>query len=332
MTEPFFIINPNANTGRIGKNLEYYLGIIKNYFGSFDYRVTQFPRHEVEIAKKAIEQGYKYIVAVGGDGTETNVGDILVGTDVQLGLLSGGSMNDWNQTHSIPYHFETSLQILSDNHTERFAALQCTGDKTYYAFDMADGGFTGAAASAAHHEAKWLKNGERKYLYLALKYILKFKNRKCTVTIDDRDPIIVPRLSCIFAGLGNEIVGFHVLPGNAYLSRKNKDFGIILLHNRKSVGRIPLLAKATKSKHVGEKGVWLSRGRKVTIETDNPMPWEAEGEIFNYRSNKTVIEYVDEAITVVVPKDRSYENNINEEIYRQSFDSSFRKNKMHLRN
>jgi len=36
---------------------------------SFDYQFTESPGHGIELAKTAASDGYRYLVAVGGDGT-----------------------------------------------------------------------------------------------------------------------------------------------------------------------------------------------------------------------------------------------------------------------
>ncbi len=330
----FVIINPNANTGRLGKNMDKVLKTFKEYLGDFEYRLTEAPRQEVKLATEAIERGFNTIIACGGDGTATNTGDAIINSgkkDIKLGLVSGGSMCDWHKTHSIPYNLEESLSIIAEGYTEFFPAMRSIGEQTYYSFDMADGGFTGATAAAAHTEAKWIKNGDLKYMYLALKYILRTKNTRGTVTIDDNDPITFDRLTNVIAAYGDEIAGFKVLPGNDYLARKNNDFGILIAYNFKGLARLHMLFKALNGNHTGMKNVWLTRGRKITVETEDPMPWEAEGEIFNKNGHKVTIEHVENAIQLLVPKERKYNDWINEEVYNFSFEQSKMKRKVKVK-
>ncbi|UJG41766.1 MAG: hypothetical protein K9W45_04700 [Candidatus Heimdallarchaeum aukensis] len=330
---PFIIINPQARSGKIGKKLEEIKKKFKQYLGEFEYELTQGPLDEIRIATEAIEKGFKKILVCGGDGTATNTGDAIINSgnkDVVLGLISAGSMCDWHKTHSIPFNMDESLQIIAEGHYESFPAMKCIGDKTYYSFDMADGGFTGAAAAAAHHEVKWIKNGDIKYLWLALKYVLVSKNTKAKITIDDREPIEINDFTNLIVAFGDEIVGFKVLPGNDYFSRVNKDLGVFVLHKLKGFRRIIMLIRALSAKHVGKKGVWLTRGRKVVIETERPIPWEAEGEIFNEKSHTVTIEYVEDALKLFVPKNRTYNDKIDENIYNEPFENSFKKRKVEI--
>ncbi|MHA1201955.1 MAG: diacylglycerol/lipid kinase family protein [Candidatus Heimdallarchaeaceae archaeon] len=327
-SEPYIIVNPNANTGKLGKKLDTALELTKEIIGNFEYVVTERPQQETELAAEAIKKGYKTLVALGGDGTATNMGDAIIGhSDVTLGLLSAGSMCDWHKTHSIPYDLEESLQILAEGHSEKFPAIKCTGDNTNYAFDLTDGGFTGKAAAAAHTEMKWMTIGAIKYNYLALKYVLKFKNIPAKITLDDREPIEVPELTNAFAGVGDDIAGFHVLPSNAEYSQKNKDLGVVIAHGMKGLNRVRMLIKAIPGNHVGMKGVHLDRCRKMIVETAEPLCWENEGEIYSEKSTKIEIERIDDAINIIVPKERSYKVDYEEEIYYQTFEESYNNRK-----
>jgi len=327
-SELYFIINPNANTGRLGKKIDSALALTKEYIGNFEYVITERPQQETELAAEAIKKGYKTLIAFGGDGTATNIGDAIIGhSDVTLGLLSAGSMCDWHKSHSIPYDLEESLQILVEGHSEKFPGIKCSGDKTNYAFDMTDGGFTGKAAAAAHYEMKWLKIGLIKYNYLALKYFLKFKNTPAKITLDNRDPIEIPDLTNAFAGVGDDIAGFHVLPSNAEYSQKNKDLGVAIVYGMKGLNRVKMLIKAIPGNHVGMKGIHLDRCRKMIVETAEPMCWENEGEIYNENSTRVEIERIDDAIDVIVPKERTNKVDYKEEIYHQKFEESYTNNK-----
>ncbi|MCE7742783.1 MAG: hypothetical protein GOP50_10040 [Candidatus Heimdallarchaeota archaeon] len=331
--DPFIVANPNANTGRLGKKLDKVLKLTEEYLGKFDYALTEHYKHEKELAQKAIDEGYKTLIALGGDGTATNMGDIVVkNPDVTLGLISAGSMCDWHQTNSIPYDLEESLAVLAEGHSEKFAAIKCKGDEEAYAFDMTDGGFSGKASAAAQHEMKWLKIGAIKYNYLAVKYILKFKNTPCTITIDDKEPIKVEKLTSFFVSLADDIAGFRVLPGNAAFSTKNKDLGISIMHDKKGLGRISLLLKAIPGKHLGTKGIWFTRGRKVVIESHgDPLFCSTEGEIYNEKSAIIETERIDDAINLIVPKEREYRAEYDEAYYNEKFEDTFKKRKVDYR-
>lgn len=63
-----------------------------------DFWTTEGPRHAVELARRAVEQGARRIFAAGGDGTVHEVANGLIATgatDVELVLAPIGSANDY---------------------------------------------------------------------------------------------------------------------------------------------------------------------------------------------------------------------------------------------
>src|SRR5699024_9393722 len=57
-----------------------------------DIRWTDAPGAAVTMAREAVDHA-EAIVAAGGDGTVSDVASALIGTDVPLGILPGGSTN-----------------------------------------------------------------------------------------------------------------------------------------------------------------------------------------------------------------------------------------------
>jgi len=178
------------------------------------------------------------------------------------------------------------LEVISEGYFETFPALRCVGDRTRFSFDHVDGGFVAEAGAAAQYEAKWIKNGFLKYTYLALKYVIKFKNVQVDIQIDDKEVFRVDDPSASVFGFSDEIAGFNMLPGNSYLSRKNKDIGFVFARGLKGLNRLKLILKTSSGKHLDMKGVWLARGRKISIESERVLVWEAEGELFNETEKK----------------------------------------------
>jgi diacylglycerol kinase family enzyme len=94
------IVNPYATTvsDRL-KNL-----VVYALQGRYEVEAvsTQAQRHAIEIGREAREGGYDIVVAFGGDGTLNEVANGLVGTDVPVTVLPGGSTNVVCRTLGIP--------------------------------------------------------------------------------------------------------------------------------------------------------------------------------------------------------------------------------------
>ncbi|GAG32061.1 unnamed protein product, partial [marine sediment metagenome] len=73
---------------------------------SFDHEYTEGVGHAIELARAAASDGYRYLVAVGGDGTVNEVANgILSSTSsmrTTLGVVSTGTGSDFVRSVGIP--------------------------------------------------------------------------------------------------------------------------------------------------------------------------------------------------------------------------------------
>lgn len=105
-----FIINPIAGT----KHKHSIHNAILKVFPENSYEVcyTEYGGHALEIATRKVQEGYKNIVAVGGDGTINEVASALVNTGCNLGIIPAGSGNGLARHLGIPVSYAESLKII----------------------------------------------------------------------------------------------------------------------------------------------------------------------------------------------------------------------------
>ncbi|HEY3190556.1 MAG TPA: diacylglycerol kinase family protein, partial [Solirubrobacteraceae bacterium] len=94
------IVNPYATTvsDRL-KNLVVYALQSRYEVEAVD---TQAKLHATELCREAADEGYEVVVAFGGDGTVNEAANGLLGTDVPLTCLPGGSTNVFCRSLGIP--------------------------------------------------------------------------------------------------------------------------------------------------------------------------------------------------------------------------------------
>jgi YegS/Rv2252/BmrU family lipid kinase len=88
-----FIVNPKAGTNmqrRISESVDKHLNHQKFVYGIW---YTEHVGHAAELTRKAREEGYDIVVAVGGDGSINEVASALLHTDTVLGVVPAGSGN-----------------------------------------------------------------------------------------------------------------------------------------------------------------------------------------------------------------------------------------------
>jgi diacylglycerol kinase family enzyme len=85
----------NAKCGNADKAREALAG------EGFDLEVLE-PHHITDAIKQAVERGTRRIVVAGGDGTIAAAAAIVAGTNTELAILPGGTLNHFAKDHDIP--------------------------------------------------------------------------------------------------------------------------------------------------------------------------------------------------------------------------------------
>lgn len=78
--------------------------------GSFDLRATGADSLQQGI-REAVSSGAKRILVSGGDGTIASAAGVLAGTDVELAVLPGGTLNHFAKDHGIPEDLDEAVAV-----------------------------------------------------------------------------------------------------------------------------------------------------------------------------------------------------------------------------
>ena len=119
------VCNPRAGGGLAGARLAAIVEEARRYFATVDVRVTQVPGHACDLARQADASGCDLVVAVGGDGTVSEVVDGLLGADgsreagCALGVIAAGTGSDFARTLGMPHAVADSVGVLHDGQERR---------------------------------------------------------------------------------------------------------------------------------------------------------------------------------------------------------------------
>ncbi|MEE8147469.1 MAG: diacylglycerol kinase family protein, partial [Longimicrobiales bacterium] len=101
----FVIFNPASGRGSGARGMDRLLDLLGKHLPGFEHAVTERPGEESQLADQALAGGrFDLIVAVGGDGTWSNVADRVVACDtenVAFGLLAAGTGNDFGRNFGL---------------------------------------------------------------------------------------------------------------------------------------------------------------------------------------------------------------------------------------
>ena len=102
-----FIVNPVAGNGFGRKIIPVLEDKIARKNLNAEIFLTEYHGHATELSAKAAENGFRYIIGAGGDGTLNEIAIPLIGnTDITLGIIPAGSGNDFIQILGFPNRFD----------------------------------------------------------------------------------------------------------------------------------------------------------------------------------------------------------------------------------
>ena len=108
-----FILNPHAGKRKKTRDLVDQIDYYMNASGfTYEFAYTVEAGDATRIARQAVSEGFKIIVAVGGDGTVNEVATGLIHSDGQLGIIPRGSGNGVARSLNIPLTTGECLEFL----------------------------------------------------------------------------------------------------------------------------------------------------------------------------------------------------------------------------
>jgi YegS/Rv2252/BmrU family lipid kinase len=229
---------------------------------------TEALEHGIHEARAAASQG-EIPVVMSGDGLVGQVGGVLAGGDVPLGIMPGGRGNDLARVLGIPSEIEGAADVLAAGDVRRIDVGEVNGHRF---LGIASCGFDSDANRIAN-EAELIR-GNLVYVYAALRALAAWRPARFTVTID---------------GEAREFTGYSVAAANS----KAYGGGMLLApHAQLNDGKLDVvitgeagklhflanLPKVFKGTHLENEEVTVLRGAEVEIEADRPFAVYADGD------------------------------------------------------
>lgn len=205
MRRIMFIINPVAGNGR-GAELIPKIKIAMEQ-AQLDYGLKISSREgRVEVlADEAVKEGFTEIVAVGGDGTITEVMNGIFEKSVTMGIIPSGTGNDFIRSINIPSDSNAAIQSIVKGHTRDLDVGLVNGHPFLNVVSM---GIDGNIIRDFEKIKTWIK-GPSAYLVSTIKSIMMFKPFKVRIRINEetfnRDIVLIAIGNGRYFGGGMEI-------------------------------------------------------------------------------------------------------------------------------
>jgi diacylglycerol kinase (ATP) len=288
------IVNPAAGRGRGARTLP----AVREAFaavGVSDVRTTEAREDERAVARRAIDEGFTTLVAVGGDGTWGNVANAIVNSraDVRLALIAAGTGNDFAKTVGAPMRdIPRTARLAVADATEVRVDVGKIEDQ--YFLNITGFGFDIAVLEDIPRIK--LLRGDAVYLVSALRQLFSYGGVDITIESAARKRENVRHLMLVIANARNFGGAFKIAP-EASLSDGKLD--AISIHDAGAMQRVSLFAAAVKGTHGSKPGVVIEQSSRFVLKFGAPPAYETDGEYRQAKNAELEVRSVPGALRVV---------------------------------
>ena len=302
------IVNPKAGLGYGLRDWPIISNQLNKAGVEFTCVFTERKYHAVELTVKAVNDGYRKIVAVGGDGT---VNEIVNGifiqkqvstTEILLSVIPVGTGNDWVRMHGIPKHYSDSVSSIVECNTVKQDVGLITYTETMvthhrYMANVAGIGFDAIANRCFNKMKEEGRKGRQLYVIGSLKALLEYRSKHFKIWIDD-EVFFDEAMFNASIGIGPyNGGGMNPMPAAKY------DDGLLDITIVKKINKLWMLKgfrKLYNGKIYTHPKVVATQGKRIKVESFPPSPIEIDGEALGY--SPFTFDVVPQSITVVVGK------------------------------
>ncbi len=191
------IVNPKAGSGRGLKDWPVISNLMNRSGLDFTCVFTEHKYHAVEMTVKAVNDGYRKIVAIGGDGTVHEIVNglfiqkVVPTTEISLAVIPTGTGNDWIRMFGISKTYTEAVQSLVDHRTviQDVAKVEFYETKVKqhrYMANVAGMGFDAAVNIKYNRLKDEGKVGKWLYITSSIKVFLRYISKRFKIKIDDQ--------------------------------------------------------------------------------------------------------------------------------------------------
>ena len=283
----FLIANPVSGGYRCKRELPGIIQLMNRYGINFTRNFTEKRGEATEFAREAVRKGYRKIICAGGDGTANEIINGIMTQnhvdpeEITLAVIPLGTGNDWGLSAGFTIDREEMVKAIKKGNT-------VTQDVCKTTFTGSDGKIqeryfmnvagTGYDAEVLFKTEKMKEAGRRgKFLYTLNIFtsLFSFRPPVTSISIDGENKINEPALS-INIGIGKYNGGGLMQVPHAVIND-----GLLALTFIGDIGRLGIIRHSGKLK-TGDIGkvrkVQLLKGKKISITSEKPMLFEADGE------------------------------------------------------
>jgi YegS/Rv2252/BmrU family lipid kinase len=275
-----FLVNPASAGGSTGRRWPEIAHRAAALGLHGDALISEEPGQLATLAEEAVRGGAELLVVVGGDGSVNEVVNGVAGAGgVQIAVVPRGTGRDFARTFGIPRDLDRAIGIALDGDVRELDVGLVTyrtwaGDegRSHFA-NVASAGISGAIAKRANETSKAL-GGKVSYYWATLAVFARWQTGEMRVTVDEE--VREGRMIDAMVANGRFLGG-----GMMMLPEAEPDdglFDVMLIGDVTKRDLAFTLPKSYRGKHLPHPRLEVLRGRVVTVDADEPLPIELDGE------------------------------------------------------
>ncbi|MBP9854191.1 MAG: diacylglycerol kinase family lipid kinase [Candidatus Omnitrophica bacterium] len=293
------IINPVA-----GKN-EATLPIINSSMKEADIKweasITHKAGDAISLTKAAVKKGVDAVAAYGGDGTIMEVINGLMGSNIPLIILPGGSANVVANELNIPKDLKQACELISQPTELKTVDVGQFGH-SYFITGISIGS-SADLVKGANRETK-NKVGIMAYFFSALAAVKKIKLVRYHIKIDE-NKYDIQGLSCMVSNVGN--LGFTKISLDKHIDISDGLLDVIVARKANlSLLKLFIMTMIKRERPDNYELVEHWQGKEISVSCSRKQAVQCDGEILE--KIPTHIKIIPAAVQVLIPKK---ENKVN---------------------
>ena len=296
----FIIANPTSGNRNFSKQWKEIQQLLNNKNIDFSFAFTQFSKHEIKLVDTAIQQGFRNIISIGGDGTLHHVVNGIMlqryvkTSDITIAVIPLGTGNDWIKTYNIPNNIEKAVEIIHQKKIilQDIGVLKTLDKSISYFNNVAGLGYDGYIV----HKLKTLKHfGAIAYLLSGLAGLLFYKKSVFKIIFNTKEI----ETNCLMT-----LFGICKFSGGGMQFTKDVNstdglFDITIAKNLTLFDLIYNIKKLYTGTIVCHKKVETYKTKEITVIPQSTKPFiQADGELIG--TGKVTAKIIEKAINFVV--------------------------------
>lgn len=284
--EWFVIVNPNAGKRKGEKDWLQIASELNAAGIQFTNVFTEHRNHAVNLTRKYIENGYRNLIVVGGDGTLNEVVNGIFTqhhippSEITLAMIPVGTGNDWCRMFNIPGDYKQAVKLIlkhkiftQDTGTIKYISNEGK-EVTRFFINMAGMGFDALVAQKTNKQKDMGKSNPLSYVVNIFSSLFSYSVTEVTILLEQEK--IVTDLFSMSVGICQYNGG-----GMKQAPEALPDDGLFDLTIIRPVGKFKIIRNILKLfdgsfTHMPEVSTY--RSSKIIIHSDPPMYLEADGE------------------------------------------------------